>query len=147
MKNKILKSSNWLYGLIIGLLGFTQGCNIYGPVEYGVPHADYKISGRVTDAKNNPIKGIEITVKDVYYDEAKPQTDASGNYSMEFSEFPNRSFEIVYKDLDGAENGGEFADMTENISFKSEDFTGGSGNWYDGKAAKVVDVVLKEKAE
>lgn len=149
MKKHILKSSNRIYGYIIGLLGFSMGCQACGQHAdmYGQPHADYKISGRVTDASNNPIKGIEITVKDVYYDEAKPQTDASGNYSIEFSEFPNQTIEILYKDIDGAENGGAFADQTEKIPFQSEDFTGGSGNWYDGKAEKVVNVVLEEKAE
>lgn len=153
MKRRILKSANWIYGLIIALLGFSQGCSISGigakmygpqPVEYGAPNAYFKISGRVTDKNDNPIKSIEIKVKNTSTQD-QFKTDELGNYILEYSDFPRNIVEITYKDIDGEENGGEFEEHTETIEIKDSDYKEGSGNWYKGKVEKVINTKLKLK--
>lgn len=157
MKKSILKTSNRIYGYIIGLLGFSMGCQacesgakMYGspPVEYGTPTASYVISGKVTDAKNNPIKDINVNVVLNNNSVEQISTKDNGEYRFENSSYTtDLRYTITYQDIDGAENGGEFADQTKNVVFSSADFTGGDGNWNQGKAEKVVNVVLEEKAE
>lgn len=153
MKNSILKTSNWIYGLIIGLLGFSQGCKSLGgsSVEYGQPHADYKISGRVTDASNNPIKNIEVNILEHTYDGKeysvkKINTDDLGKYIYtHVGGSGEMTFSIKYTDTDGVENGGEFENMTQDVEFKRGDFTGGDGDWYAGEATKNVNTTLTLK--
>lgn len=155
MKKSILNTSNRIYGFIISLLGFSLGCQscgqqakMYGSptVEYGTPMATYIFSGKVTNADKTPIEGIEITVKDAKTT-VNQLTDKSGDYKLEYVDFPKGNVEITYKDIDGAKNGGEFEEYTEPISLKDADFTGGSGSWYEGEVKKTVNIVMQEKKE
>ena len=55
--------------LLLGILGFTA-CGEGGAgggmmCEYGTPTADFTVKGKVTDADGKPIKGIEISSKDL----------------------------------------------------------------------------------
>ena len=51
---------------------------------------------------------------------------------------------LDFKDVDGAENGGEFADKTEKI--KADRIEDGDGKWYLGKyEAKGVVIEMEEK--
>lgn len=153
MKNSILKTSNRLYGFVMGLLGFSLGCQSCGlqTDEYGAPSADYIISGRVTDAKNNPIKNIEVNIIEHTYDGKeysvkKLNTDDFGKYIYTHAGGSEEmTFSIKYSDTDGVENGGEFENMTQGVEFRHEDFTGGDGNWYAGKATKTANATLTLK--
>lgn len=155
MKKSILETSNRIYGIIIGLLGFSLGCqscgqqaDMYGSptVEYGTPMATYIFSGKVTNADKAPIEGIEITVKDAK-NPVNQLTDKSGSYKLEYTDYPKANVEITYKDIDGAKNGGEFEEYTEKIGLKDADFTGGSGSWYEGEVKKSINIVMEEKTE
>ena len=69
--NSLIKRSvmkNRLIWLLLSLLGMAAGCSSNDkliPVEYGCPHADYEIKGRVTDPDGNPIRAIEITTDEL----------------------------------------------------------------------------------
>lgn len=149
MKKNILKTSNRIYGYIMGLLGFSLGCQSCGLLAkaYGSPSADYIISGRVTDATNNPIKNIEVNIirenDGKEYSIEKLNTDDKGEYIFNHSQTSAEAkFSIKYHDTDGVENGGEFEDMSQGVEFKRADFTGGDGDWYSGKATKNINATL-----
>ncbi|MEG2317881.1 MAG: radical SAM-associated putative lipoprotein [Rikenellaceae bacterium] len=143
MKNQVLKTSNWVYALLIGILGFSQGCSDSDDdefmLEYGCPHADFVISGKVIDAANKPIKGIEVATPT-----ANQKTDENGSYSLKYTTMPMQAIEITYKDIDGVENGGEFKEEAKSIALTDTDFVGGD-SWYKGKVEKVIDAQLKIK--
>lgn len=157
MKKRILKSSNWLYGLIIGLLGFSIGCQtsgrhaeMYGPPptpEYGCPVVTYVVSGKVTDENNHPIKDIQVDFTSQNELLGSVQTNDQGKYLFQ-QVIPKTDLinKIIYRDTDGIRNGGEFETTTKEVTFNNEDFTGGDGNWNQGEAKKEVNVIL-EKTE
>lgn len=153
MGKNILKTSNRICGFILGLLGFSLGCQSCGlqTDAYGSPSADYVITGRVTDANSNPIKNIEVNItreeggKD--YSIGILNTDDKGEFLFEKIRegWGETNYTLKYRDTDGVENGGEFEDMTQGVEFKYEDFTGGDHDWYSGKATKIVNATLTLK--
>ena len=57
MKTTLRKRLSYL---LLSLLGFASACD-REPVEmYGVPRADTRTQGRVTDKSGNPIPGIQV---------------------------------------------------------------------------------------
>lgn len=151
MKTQLLKSTNWIYGLILGLLGFS-GCAGNNTEEYGMPNATYIISGKVTNQQNSPIKNIEIILQqkewgddDKYTTVEKTMSDENGDFNIKYNNSPTEKFKINYHDTDGIENGGEFENMTQGLEFKSDEYTGGSGSWYKGEAKRTVNAVLTPK--
>lgn len=154
-----MNSANRIYGFLISLLGFSQGCStigghsdLYGPPPvpaYGCPAARHIISGRVTGQNNDPIKDIVVKIKSIDHNiDGGVFTNSNGEYVFEeTSPLTNITYNITFKDIDGAENGGEFADKKEEVVFKDEDFLNPDGEWYNGEVKKVVDVVMEEKTE
>ncbi len=57
------------------------------------------------------------------------------------------SIVLFAQDVDGDENGGDFATKTQTITVKSSDYKGASGNWNDGEAEKTADFILELKPE
>ena len=145
MKNKILAG-------LLALLGFSVaelGC---GRVEYGMPHADFEVKGKVVDSESkDPIEGIKVFVKhegyqDNYYEVMSAETNTAGEYSMRDKQWMygyGSTLKVITEDIDGESNGGKFAIQTKEIELKKSDFTGGNG-WYDGQAEKTVDFELKK---
>lgn len=134
---------------VLGLLGFSvASCDAVitnEPTnEYGCPHADFVISGRVTATENSTaIEGIQV-VSENYRDTV--YTDENGVYHIsDQSVFPPDSVSIIFTDIDGESNGGEFSSKTETVRFQRSDFKGGDGSWYKGKAEKELNVELKKK--
>lgn len=151
MKTKILAR-------ILSLLGFSAmftACDeiSYSKPEYGVPYADYKVSGKVTDTEGNPIKGIRIAI---HLPEDKPllkdtvYSDSEGKYLLlrDQGEYPFLKGRMMVKaeDIDGMVNGGIFGTKEIFLDIASFDFEGEKGSWYDGALTKTVDIVMPETA-
>jgi len=161
MKRFILRPYDKIIIVILGFIGFLTGCNLIHPplVEYGVPHADYEITGTVTDSiTSTPVKNAQVIIsrsvttvqKDTTFTHvdtlAVKETDTSGKYDAQFQTFPleDLSFNVKVNDIDGLANGGDFSTKKSDIIFKLSDLSGGKG-WYKGKALKTMDFKLKKK--
>ncbi len=115
--------------------------------EYGCPHINFSLKARVVDEAGKPIEGIEVQTKnnDFYADN---YSDAEGNIDLNVSMWPDTNIDLVFTDVDGAENGGEFEALELNIADKVEQVKEGSGSWYEGGyKADLGDVTMKLKAE
>jgi len=162
MKKRFLRPYDKIIIAILGLIGFLTGCDLIHPpvAEYGVPHADYEITGTVTDSITSlPIQNIKVTVTRVqtYIEKdstfthtdtlAVKETDIAGKYDIGFEFFPldELTFEIKIEDTDGQANGGDFSSLQKEVVFKHSDLSGSKGGWYDGKAIKTLDIKLKKK--
>lgn len=133
---------------LLALLGFAACEPGNGRVEYGQPHADFEVKGKVTDVDGDPIQGIKISAKwaDAYdYHNPSVTTDSSGKYTLNDPYWwpDSGEIEVIAEDVDGEENGGSFATKIETITVKDSDYTGGSGGWYEGKLSKTADFTLE----
>ncbi|MBC8603356.1 radical SAM-associated putative lipoprotein [Parabacteroides acidifaciens] len=149
VSTSLLKSINWLLGGILALLGFSA-CNRIEYDMYGCPHSNYTIKGQVTNETNIPIPGIRICSpygEDIPYADTL-YTNNKGEFSYTFDGFSRRNeIPLLLTDIDGEENGGNFAPDSVSVSFKGAELTGGDGSWYLGEATKEVTIVLKKKKE
>lgn len=115
MKEKLLL-------MAASLLGFATACeNKDTPVMYGPPPlpVGYKVKGKVTDKAGNPIPGIEVN------DKANKITSSSGgdgSYELSGEEW-SHNVTLTFTDIDGPENGGEFATKIIDIEFTGSDYT------------------------
>lgn len=139
----------FIYFLFV-LLGFGGvACDNMRDVvaEYGCPHMNFSLKARVVDEAGNPIKGIEVQTRNgAFY--ADNYSDAEGNIDLTASMWPNTNIDLVFTDVDGAENGGEFETLELNIADKVEQVAEGSGSWYEGGyKADLGDVVMTLKEE
>lgn len=138
---------------LMTLLGFgVQGCdnidNPFGGGEvcmYGTPVVEFHLSARVIDKDGNPIQGIEV----------RPKSGAQCLNRTGFSDylgvinayyhdtgFAGDIHEVIFYDVDGEANGGEFAQLKLDISDKVTKVEEGDG-WNQGSfKADIGDVVL-----
>ena len=137
---------------LLSLLGFgAVACNDGSmedvAPEYGCPHINFSLKARVVDEAGKPIEGIEVQTKN-YAFYADNYSDAEGNIDLNVSMWPDTNIDLIFTDVDGAENGGEFETLNLNIADKVEQVKEGSGSWYEGDfAADLGDVTLKLKEE
>ena len=135
---------------LFALLGFgAVACDngMHDQVEYGCPTMTFSLKARVIDEEGNPIAGIEVQTKDhdFYTDNF---SDAEGNIDLTTGMWPNINIDVIFTDVDGEENGGEFETLELNISDKVEKVKEGDGHWYQGDyAADLGDVTMTLKAE
>ena len=109
-----LNSMNWVLAGLLTLLGFScsdSDDDGGGQVEeYGCPHANYEIKGKVVNRQNNPIPNIQIAISDSVPDRQMPSdtiyTDAKGEFLWETGEFPGATFKLIMTDIDKDKNGG-----------------------------------------
>ena len=146
--------------IILGLLGFSS-CDWIGigALEYGEPHADFKVLGNVNSDDGKPIEGIRVAVRQhrhyentssVFYDQNDwyeddtVYTDSKGKYELFKSVFsePN-DVTVVFEDVDGAENGGEFRKEEAQPEIKRT--KKGDKKWYGGAFEAKADVTMKKK--
>lgn len=60
-----LTFTNKILAGLLSILGFSlAACDKIGSEEYGCPHADYEIKGKVVSDQGTPIPNIEIEVSD-----------------------------------------------------------------------------------
>lgn len=136
---------------LLALLGVgAVSCdNGWGDVvaEYGCPHMNFSLKARVVDEAGKPIEGIEVQTKDnAFY--ADNYSDAEGNIDLTASMWPNTNIDVIFTDVDGEENGGEFETLELNIADKVEQVAEGSGSWYEGAyKAELGDVTMTLKAK
>ena len=154
MKNHF-RFFSWLYTAVIALLGFA-GCSD-DPSSmadmYGVPTADYKYMGKVTDENGNPIKGINVVFQKHSYGDVAPEvfrieTDKNGRYSTDYLKHSLSSegiYQALYTDVDGEENGGHFEDKIIEIHKMDKQKTGEGNSWYKGKFELTTEVKLEAK--
>ena len=150
MKVRFNRWYNAVLTALLTVLGY--GCSSKTheePVsEYGCPYADYVVNGSVKDEAGNPIQGIQITAPNGSDLDSQlvqiVQTDAQGNFSLnEFSSF--RGEEIIFDDIDGEANGGEFlGDVIRVDTLPKTQIEKGNG-WYEGKFDVTADIKLKKK--
>lgn len=126
--------------LLLSLLGFS-GCNELQREEYGSPHIDFRVKGKVTDPEGNPIR--EIAVQGNFWQATT--TDADGNYDLSGTGSSYSGITLVFTDTDGPANGGEFEEKTvENIFTETDQVEAGSG-WYNGAYETTLDVTLEKQ--
>ena len=89
-------------------------------VEYGVPHATFRVIGTVTDSDGEPVPGIRIATQvqtPEYIDPAIRKdtlyTDENGTYVREYMIYHDTenipdSVTVTAEDIDRKANGGEF---------------------------------------
>lgn len=140
MKTTLRKRLSYL---LLSLLGFASACD-REPVEmYGVPRADTRTQGRVTDKSGNPIPGIQVRSNGA--PSKAVRTMADGSYDIA-DESASRTAWLTFTDTDGPENGGQFAEKSAEVTFTEADRTAKGDGWYEGSFARTgVDVTLEEK--
>ena len=144
---KIVWVMRRLLYLLLGALGFTAcSDNSINSMmcEYGTPTVQFTVKGRVTDADGKPIKGIVISSKDVYGLDAV--TGEDGHFATQKIEAIGIHGTLLFTDIDGAENGGEFETQTVDLDTLPETKVAeGDGDWYMGEYEVTADVKLKAK--
>lgn len=145
---------------ILMLLGFstaaiTQFACAYGPLPndytepeddmlcmYGTPVMDFVVSGKVVNQSSSPIAGINVSYRIITAPGVSSVLTAEDGTFL-ISGTGIRPV-LEFKDVDGAENGGEFADKKETIN--ADRVEEGDGKWYLGKyEAKGVVIEMEEK--
>ncbi|MDR2774313.1 MAG: radical SAM-associated putative lipoprotein [Tannerella sp.] len=164
---KLIRGTNWALAGLISLLGFSSSCSSDNPltgggtVEYGTPHADFVVSGKVTDTKGQGLSGIRVVVPKVDHHQRATSsfipdrpvitneirdtlyTQGNGDFIYHYDGFPtNDSINVHMKFEDPAENA-RFKTDSVKVAFFSSDLKGGDGKWFDGKAEKKIDVKLR----
>jgi len=145
---KVLRNYNKVILFLLVLIGFS-GCEkeTGGKAEYGTPHADFIINGKiVSKATNQPISNIRVAIKDMASSLGAPFDSAfsnsEGNYSLIVTDFPSsKIYNLNFFDKDGALNG-TFIAKDSIIEFNNPNFTDGDGNWYSGKVTKELNIKL-----
>jgi len=126
-------------------------------VMYGSPTAYYEVKGKVKGPDGKPVQGIQVTVESrrqsdgryYYYPIEEPvTTDSEGKWQRNAGHYPSTSLKVVYKDIDGAANGGEFADdsVFVDITVVKDEKKAKENPWYMGDVkVDVPTVKLKKK--
>ena len=157
MKQKVNKLWVWIFGGLLSLLGFSS-CGI-GRVEYGCPHADYKVIGEVTDEAGKPIEGIRAIVAPSGLDSENAEwyndtlyTDVAGKINADLTKFAwfdseNSDLEVELADVDGPLRGEYETKVLRRIDLKLTQTKKGDNHWYDGEYTLEFKGILKEKSE
>jgi len=170
INRKFIKGTNWALAGLLSFLGFSS-CDLTTPddretpVEYGTPHAEFVVSGKVTDTGGNALKGIRVVVPGVDHHQKASSgyfpdnpvitselndtlyTKDNGSFEYSYIGFPtNDSINIKMKFEDVSENARFETDSTK-ITFFSSELEGSKGGWFEGTAKKVVQFMLKKKDE
>lgn len=147
-RKRLLRFYNRLLSGTLVMLGFSA-CEGIGdtPCEYGQPHCDFGLKGKVLNELEEPIDGARIIVKELEQN-GKPLiynrpdtllTKNGGRYEFIDKGVTNYGkYRVVCEDPTGIYR----ADSTD-VQMKP---TGGSG-WYEGSDTREVDFKLKKKDE
>ncbi len=147
----LLTGANFILASLLMFLGFSCSDDDGGICEYGSPHANFQIKGKVVDTKGNPIPNARIRINEneestypqgwLHTDTLK--TDANGEFDWKQVGFPIMRYRLITEDTDEEMNGGLFASDTTLVTFSNDDFKGGEG-WFSGSAYKEMKITLKE---
>jgi len=164
--NTLLKTFSAILVALLGLFGFS---NCETRVEYGSPHADYKIKGTMMDkATKQAIPGIKVlifpkndTIQYSYYEDFVcsgncDTTDVKGNFEITSGDFyigdnlyrfryqKEMPYVAYISDIDSTENGW-YNDTIVDFDFKDAVKTKEGKGWYSGEYTKTLNVELTEK--
>ena len=154
MKHKIFRLYGTVLSVLLTVLGFSCCSKDEYRCEYGSPNADYFIEGTVTDEEGNLINGILVSAESYddyddgrhWYNHASKKTNYTGEYSLSFRGYISNHTKLVIQDVDGEDNGGEFANDTIDIDRESATKTKeGDGGWYGGVYGITQNIQLKKK--
>jgi hypothetical protein len=140
--------------MLLALFGLgASGCIV--PCMYGSPTADWTVRGKVLDEQGKGVPGLQVILGNRYdnsegviYDQNywpldTLTTGTDGTYQVDQGGFPINQLQVDIHDIDGEQNGGEYADVT--LIVKDFEFEDGKG-WYEGHAEiNVPDIVVKKK--
>ena len=147
---QLLRKINCLLTGLLAIIGFSCGENGEIPCEYGSPHANFQIKGKVTDMIGEPIPGLQVRINPS--GESHPQgwlhtdtlrTDTNGDFVFSKTDFPFMEYRLIIEDVDWDKNKAIYASDTTTVTFDSNDFSGGEG-WSLGSASKEIQIQLKE---
>lgn len=159
MKKKRIITVRTLLSGVLAMLGFAGCANSADtPCEYGMPTVGYRVTGEVKDESGKPLPGIQVIVKDDHLlgkEGAKPYqryegdtiyTDSKGVFqSAKITSFSLKEQEVIFNDVDGKENGGEFESVKMSVdNLESKRIKKGDG-WYSGEYELKAKVQLKKK--
>ena len=139
---QLLRKINCLLTGLLAIIGFSCGENGEIPCEYGSPHANFQIKGKVTDMKGEPIPDLQVRINPS--GESHPQgwlhtdtlqTDTNGDFIFSKTDFPFMEYRLIIEDIDWDKNKAIYASDTITVTFDSNDFSGGEG-WSLGSASK-----------
>ncbi len=113
---------------------------------YGVPDAEFRIHGRVTDVEGLGIPDIKIAIKPQDYDHVfgLGLTDEFGNFYVVTHGHPFNEIEVSAIDIDGEANG-KWEDETQLVEIDPEDWIDDDddNSWSRGTVIKKVDFELE----
>lgn len=156
MRKLFYAKLNALLGVLLTLLGFGS-CDVSSPwgsndpwnnaCEYGMPHANLSVKGRVMDESGESLEGIKVTLKELhrfedveYLHYSQPTTtDAHGQYSHSGTwtgDSPDQIIRIVAEDPEGV----YAADSTDVALTHTTD---GKDGWCTGTDTGTADFKLK----
>ncbi len=134
-KTNVQRFSVRILSGLLALLGFSACGGDDGIDEtcamYGVPTAEYHLKGKVTDVTTNKgVPGIRMVFQS-YWDERISDSDVvfhlfdsdtvfsgpNGTYDYQNEWVHGGKHRVVLEDVDGPDNGGEYAKQINEISF------------------------------
>lgn len=144
MKKIVLKTYGKIIAWILTCLGIYTSCHIEGPVEYGVPNADFVIKGTVIDkTTRQPINNMAVIHKSqsTPYENDTVKSDANGNYKFDYNSYGINDITIYTSDTDSDLNGLYHSDT---IRIKKQELKQikKSKGWYSGKFEGIADFEL-----
>jgi len=163
MKKRFIKISNLLLGGLVSMLGFSS-CSNDDPaedrVEYGQPHAKYRVVGTVTDEIGNPIDNIKVKVglhEEWQQGEAlkiydhgidSTYTDKAGKFiTKDFIDVSlGENLKVFLSDEDGAANGAYKNDTLTLKNYPNKQYEKAE-RWYVGAFEYTVNAKLKKDTE
>jgi len=163
INRNLIKGTNWALAGLLTVLGF-NGCDLLTTTdEYGSPHADYTVKGKVVNKSNGrAIKGIkagftspivpEYGVPSTPYQQylnGSVTTGEDGSYKITTNDdelLSYNSTSVTFSDIDGDANGA-FADTTVVVDFAKAEQTKKRDGWYSGEFTINLDIELREKTQ
>ncbi len=160
MKVRFNRWYNAVLTALLSMLGY--GCSSENSVEmygspvlmYGVPSANYQISGTVTDASGKAVQGIKTSIKNVTIYDGQTHTygidsvttDVAGRYDLKLQSFPeNKENKLIVEDVDGETNGAYQNDTIDINYTNAQKIKEGDSNWNNGTFVIKQDIKLKKK--
>lgn len=141
-KNKWLMLFNSILSIVLAVFGFTSCGEEEGTVEYGCPHAEYELSGTVTDENGQSIKDENIIIQKPYSPNDTVKTAANGSFTYKTEMFAIGPDEMVII----ADDPTNVYD-NDTVKVVPQKIKEGDGHWFQGTYSNKVDFKLKKKAK
>ena len=115
---------------------------------YGTPESNYVFKGKVTTEDDKPVSDIKVSIEALYDNDyvflKKGYTNQDGSYRLDELYTSGAKLALIFDDVDGSANGGEFASDTVMISKEELKKIKDGAGWDTGTFMVVKDVKLKK---